>query len=528
MTDQNSRPRVALPDSERSPLEGSQAVGPVDPDERIKVSVYLRAPAGSDLATDMNERAVRQQKPLSREEYANKYSASAEDIAQIEQFAREHHLDIEETSAARRVVVLSGTVNAIGAAFGVQLQQHVYQGTTYRARTGVLSVPAELASLITGVFGIDNRPQARPHIQPRANKPQTISYTPPQLAQIYDFPQNSDGSGQTVGIIELGGGYRADDLTKYFGELGIAVPEVVSVSVDGGQNAPSTPDSDDGEVCLDIEVIGGVAPGAKIVVYFAPNSDAGFLDAITTAIHDTVNAPSVISISWGQAEARWTKQAIQNMDQAFQAAAALGVTVCAAAGDRGSGDGVQGGRAHVDFPASDPYVLGCGGTSLQSSNGKITSEEVWNDDPNSSATGGGVSDRFGLPDWQTTAGVPRSVNPRGHIGRGVPDVAGDADPNTGYVVLVDGQSLVFGGTSAVAPLWAGLIARANQLLGRHVGYLNPTFYRLGHQSPAFHNITLGNNGAYSAGTGWNACTGFGSPDGVQVLAALAPVAATGD
>jgi kumamolisin len=528
MTDQNSRPRVALPGSERSPLKGSQAVGPVDPDERIEVSVYLRAPVGSDLATDVNERAVRQQKPLSREEYANRYSASAEDIAQIEQFAREHHLDIVETNAARRVVILSGTVDAISAAFGVQLQQHVYQDNTYRARTGTLSVPAELVSLITGVFGIDNRPQARPHIQPRAKKPHTISYTPPQLAQIYDFPQDSDGSGQTIGIIELGGGYRTDDLTKYFGALGIAVPEVVSVSVDGGKNAPSTPDSDDGEVCLDIEVIGGVAPGAKMVVYFAPNTDAGFLDAITTAIHDTVNAPSVISISWGQAESSWTEQAMQNMDQAFQAAAALGVTVCAAAGDGGSGDRVQDGLAHVDFPASDPYVLGCGGTSLQSSNGVITSEVVWDDNPTSSATGGGVSDVFGLPDWQTTAGVPSSANPGGRIGRGVPDIAGDADPNTGYVVLVDGQSNVYGGTSAVAPLWAGLIARINQLLSTHAGYLNPTLYQLGSQAPAFHNITVGNNGAYSARPGWNACTGLGSPNGAQVLTALTPAAIAGD
>jgi kumamolisin len=528
MTDQNTRPRVALPASERHPIKDSQVVGPVDPNERIKVSVYLRAPADSDLAMDISEHAMHQREPLSREEYANNYSASKEDIARIEEFAREHHLDIEETDAVRRVIILSGTVADISSAFGAQLQQHVYQGTPYRGRTGTLSVPAELAPLITGVFGIDNRPQARPHLQHRAKKPHTISFTPPQLAQIYDFPQNSDGSGQTIGIIELGGGYRTTDLTQYFGKLGIAVPTVVSVSVDGGQNAPTTPTSDDGEVCLDIEVIGGVAPGAKMAVYFAPNTDAGFLDAITTAIHDTVNAPSVISISWGQAEADWTQQAMQNMDQAFQAAAALGITICAAAGDRGSGDGVQDGLAHVDFPDSDPYVLGCGGTSLHSSNGAITSEVVWDDDPSSSATGGGISDVFDLPDWQKAAGVPPSANPGGRIGRGVPDVAGNADPNTGYEVLVDGQASVFGGTSAVAPLWAGLIARINQSQGKPVGYLNPTLYRLGAQSPAFHNITDGNNGAYSAGVGWNACTGFGSPDGSQVLSALTPAAIAGD
>jgi len=295
----------------------------------------------------------------------------------------------------------------------------------------------------------------------------------------------------------------------------------VSVSVDGGQNAPTTPDSADGEVALDIEVAGGIAPGAKIVVYFAPNTDAGFLDAITTAIHDTTNNPSVLSISWGQAESGWTSQAMQTMDSAFQAAASLGVTVCAAAGDSGSSDGMQDGNAHVDFPASDPYVLGCGGTSLKGTNRAITSEVVWNDNATTSATGGGVSDFFAAPSWQGQANVPPSVNPGGRVGRGVPDVAGDADPQTGYQVLVDGQSSVFGGTSAVAPLWAGLIALINQQLGKPVGYLNPTIYQIP-QDSAFRDIVQGNNGSYTAGQGWDACTGLGTPDGAKLLAALTP------
>ena len=226
---------------------------------------------------------------------------------------------------------------------------------------------------------------------------------------------------------------------------------------------------------LDIEVAASVAPKAKIVVYFAPNTDQGFLDAITQAIHDTVNKPSVISISWGQAESGWTDQAMQQFDQAFQAAAALGITVCVATGDNGSGDNVNDGAAHVDFPASSPNALACGGTTLNATASSIESEVVWNDLPNGGATGGGISGEFPLPAYQQNAGVPPAVG-TGKTGRGLPDVAGDADPNTGYTVRVDGEDTVIGGTSAMAPLWAGLIALLNQSLGHPVGFLNTTLY----------------------------------------------------
>jgi kumamolisin len=328
-----------------------------------------------------------------------------------------------------------------------------------------------------------------------------------------------------VALIELGGGYNDQDLSTYFKQLGIKTPQVVSVSVDGGQNTPAgDPNSADGEVALDIEVVGSIAPGARIAVYFAPNTDRGFLDAITQAIHDTTNAPSVLSISWGGPESSWTAQAMQTMDQAFQAAAALGITVCCAAGDNGSGDGVNDQHAHVDFPSSSPYALGCGGTRLASTGGKVTGETVWNDAAtNGGATGGGISDQFGLPTWQTGVRIPPSVNNQ-RVGRGVPDVAGDADPQTGYQVYVDGQSTPIGGTSAVAPLWAGLVALLNQKRGKAVGYLNPFLYqnyRQLAQSQALRDITTGNNGDYKAGPGWDACTGLGTPDGSLLLMALA-------
>jgi kumamolisin len=297
---------------------------------------------------------------------------------------------------------------------------------------------------------------------------------------------------------------------------------VTAVSIDGGKNSPTNANSADGEVMLDIEVAAAVAPGAKIVVYFAPNTDQGFIDAIGHAVHDTVNKPSVISISWGSAEVDWTAQSMSALDAACQSAAALGVTITVASGDNGSTDGVTGSN-NVDFPASSPHVLACGGTKLVGSGSTISSEVVWNElASNSGAGGGGVSNVFPLPSWQQGFGVPKPTNPAG--GRGVPDVAGDADPNTGYEIQVDGKSMVVGGTSAVAPLWAGLIAVCNKITGTSAGFLQPTIYSAAGKA-AFNDITEGTNYqgtpvGFSAGPGWDACTGMGSPIGTKIVALL--------
>jgi kumamolisin len=262
---------------------------------------------------------------------------------------------------------------------------------------------------------------------------------------------------------------------------------------------------------LDIEVVGSIAPAANIAVYFTPNTDAGFLDAVTTAIHDTTNKPSVISISWGGPESTWTAQAMTAMDDAFQAAAALGITVCVASGDNGSTDGVSDGKDHVDFPASSPYALGCGGTSLRTTQKSITKEVVWNDGAKGGATGGGMSSFFAAPAWQSGISAKyRSGKSVVLTKRGVPDVAGDADPETGYDVRIDGTDTVIGGTSAVAPLWAALIARINQATGTPVGYLNPQLYK---DPKALRDITQGSNGDFKAAKGWDACTGLGTPNG---------------
>jgi kumamolisin len=516
--------RIPLPGSERRPMPGAAPIGKADPSETLQVSVLLRRRNASALAARVQElaRGGHAEPPLSHADFEREFGADPADLAAVRRFAAEHGLSVVEEHPARRTVLLSGTVAQVDAAFGVELQTYRHSGGQYRGRTGSIQLPDTLDGVVEAVLGLDDRPAARTHFRrhdngrvPHAAAASSASYTPVEIAKFYDFPQGT-GEGQCVALIELGGGEKSADLKTYFAGLGIKpAPKVTVVSVDKAKNKPTgSVDGPDGEVMLDIEVVGAVAPGAHIVVYFAPNTDAGFLNAITTATHDTTNKPSVISISWGGPESSWTQQSLTSFDSAFQAAATLGVTVCVAAGDNGSSDGGTG--DNVDFPGSSPHVLCCGGTTIQISGSTISDETVWNDGAEGGATGGGVSAVFALPAWQEglnatlTAGGSEALT-----NRGVPDVAGDADPETGYRVRVDGSDAVFGGTSAVAPLWAGLIARINEANGSPVGFINAKLYAA---PSALNDVTQGNNGDFAASPGWDACTGLGSPDGVDIAA----------
>jgi kumamolisin len=515
--------RVALAGSHREAIAGASRLGPVDNNEIVSVTVILRRRSQIESPESFALTGL-DATHHTREEFGAAHGASAADIAAIEAFAHEYELTVSQSSQSRRSVVLAGTAENMQRCFGVSLHHFKSHLGTYRGRTGSIMVPEEWQHIVTAVLGLDDRPVAKPHLRMHAGAAQPAgSLSPVQVGKLYHFPANVTGAGQTIAIIELGGGYRTTDLKTYFKGEGVKQPVVKSVSVDGGVNKPGADQNADGEVMLDIEVAGSVAPGANIVVYFAPNTDQGFVDAITTAAHDNVNKPSVISISWGGPEDSWTQQAANAMLQAVTDAAAMGVTVTAAAGDNGSDDGVGDGKLHVDLPAVLPPVLGCGGTRLNTSRGAVTSEVVWNEQANNEgATGGGVSTIFPIPSYQASASVPKQPETQ-FAGRGVPDVSGDADPVTGYQVRVDGKNVVIGGTSAVAPLWAGLIALCNQALGRPLGFIQPKLYQIG--SSAFRDITSGNNGYYSAGAGWDACTGLGSPNGATLLSALMGTAA---
>ena len=508
--------RVAIPGSERELVPAHARVGDIDRQAEIEVSVYVRPTGDLSWVDEEAQRPPAERRRLTRASFDAVHGAAAADVAAVASFAAGAQLEVVRTDPARRVVVLRGTVQAVADAFEAQLAGMYDSGAgNYRARTGPLTVPAELSGIVTGVFGIDNRPAARAHLRRMSLDPS--SYTPLQVAQAYAFPSGAGGQGETVGILELGGGFSTGDLSTYFAGLGLSDPSVTAVGVDGGTNQPGVDTDADGEVMLDIEVVGAVANQASIAVYFTPNTDQGFIDALSTAVHDPTNKPSVISISWGQSEDSWSAQARTQMEQILTEGAALGVTVTVAAGDNGSTDSVTDGEQHVDFPASAPHALACGGTSLTASGATISAETVWND-PGDGATGGGVSRQFPLPSYQSAAKVGDNVDSN-QPGRGVPDVCGDADPQTGYTIRVDGADETIGGTSAVAPLWAGLIARLNQELGAPVGFAQPRLYPL-LGSAGFHDITQGDNGRYSAGPGWDACTGLGSPDGSALLGEL--------
>lgn len=502
-----------------APSTGS--VGAVDPRETATLSLYIKAKVAAPEpgATRIVGRAALK---------SEREAALADTFARLSAFAASHNLKVVETEPGRRLMKVSGAIGDLSAAFGADLALYKHGAATFRGRTGVLSAPADVADDLEAVLGFDQRPAATPKLVRAVKAQANTSLLPNAVAGLYGFPTHAGaGKGECVAIIELGGGVSGADTAAAFQAMGIPAPTVVTVGVSGGSSQPGKDTNADGEVALDVQVAGGAAPGATLAVYFAPNTDQGFVDAITHAVHDATNKPSVMSISWGSPESGWTQQAITAMTSAFQDAALAGVSVFAASGDGLATDGVTDGKPHVDFPASSPWVVGCGGTALNTSGGTRSTEAVWNS--NGGGTGGGVSDLFSVPGFQNGIKIPNEIgapraskkHPRTTGGRGVPDVASDADPDTGYQVIVDGKSEVIGGTSAAAPLWAGLFALVNAAAGKPAGQPHATLYA---NPAAFNDVTHGNNKSgkigYSAGKGWDACTGLGTPKGASVIAAF--------
>jgi kumamolisin len=349
----SSQQRVVLPGSEKAPLSAATGEKPVRPSSVITVSVIVRRKSPLKTTRLGKDR-------LTRAQYRQQHAADPAAVKLVRTFAKEFGLTVDKDTPKpeRRTIKLTGKVETMEKAFGVKLTEKVLEGATYRVREGSILIPAPLAGAVEAVLGLDNRPQAQPHFRVLGSNinAQTAgtggfarahaaaagtSYTPVQVGQLYQFPQGATAPGQTIGIIELGGGYRTTDLTAYFKGLGLSAPKITAVSVDKGKNTPGNANGADGEVMLDIEVSAAIAQGAKIVVYFAPNTDQGFIDAVSSAVHDTTNKPSVISISWGGPESSWTAQAMNALDAACQSAAALGITITVAAGDNGSTDGYR-------------------------------------------------------------------------------------------------------------------------------------------------------------------------------------------
>ncbi|HXB63947.1 MAG TPA: protease pro-enzyme activation domain-containing protein [Solirubrobacteraceae bacterium] len=540
--------------SKRFHLRGSsrtttESVGAVDSGERLTVTVYVqRDPQGTPApaAHELGRLAPRARTYLRPEEAVAAFGAAQSDLEAVAAFAQAHGLRVVEASIAKRLVRVSGTAAQMNEAFAVKLGRYEHpQGGTYRSYEGEVQLPAELAGVVEGVLGLDNRRmvRTRPHVSKRAaeaqagsSEPPANAYTPPMLAKLFDFP-TGDGAGQCVAVLAFNGegtkgGYEASALEGYFtGTLDQPAPTITDVVVQGPGNDPGNGSEESdatGEVLLDLCTVGGVVPGADVAVYFTEFTEEGWVNAIKAVVADTTNKPKVLSCSYGNPEnepkGAWTEQAIKLVNGAFEQAATQGITICCASGDEGSADEPGTSTPHVDFPASSPWVLGCGGIRLEAdpATGTISSEVVWNDLANNEgATGGGVSVLFPVPEWQAAAGVPSNADGSGKPGRGVPDVASLADPETPMWVLSPGGQLGgVGGTSASAPMWSALITLLNQLGGTPLGFCNPQLYA--HLKDSLVDITEGNNGSYKAGPGWDACTGWGRPDGARLLQALKP------
>jgi kumamolisin len=519
-----------------------------------------------------------QRRFLTRDELVARYGATEADLDKVAAFARSYGFEVLETSAARRVVRVSGTVAQANQAFAVDLGRYESSEESYRGREGAVHVPNEVADVIEGVFGLDNRrmaDQAGTVVPPGA-----VSLAPPNVATLYDFPP-LNAVGQTIGILEFGGGFAQSDLDTFCSGL---VPPIIAPTVtilDGttGTSIPAppyagnagSPDPGDLEVALDCQVVAGVAQGANIVMFFASGTgDQDWINAVTSAIYNS-EPLTALSISAFRPEKDWSGSALGVLDELFAEAAYLGITVFGASGDYGSNCKVNDNLPHVYFPASDPWVTACGGTFLAT---KPASEGTWNDwviatvpgpTPGSTteeqiggATGGGISTIFPAPKWQSgltatatdTTGLPTGPVALNATGRGVPDVAGNASPFTGYLITLYGSaSTVGGGTSAVAPLYASLMAIIAAKAGWPLGYLNPILYKIA-ATPGQNAIVPINDGAtnllnesyvlpgdsnpanpcasYSSTpwfstSQWNACTGLGRIDGNNLLKALIPL-----
>lgn len=536
--------RFVLLTSKRAPVPGARKIGSGNPNEIFQVTVVLKASNEIDREklSALSRSGKAQRTFLTSEEHGISYGATNDAIQAISNFATTYGLQIvnDLTSgqgSGRRTVKLLGKRHAMESAFGTALYDYeLPSGGSYRGRVGCVQPPADLKPYILAVLGLDNRREYYPRYRLTTGAAAAEKqFAPQDIAALYNFPAG-DGAGQTVAIIELGGAFSSDELSQYFSS-DVKVPRaagatVTAVYVDGVAPVPyNSPPAgspgytgDDIEVMLDIEVVGAIAPAANIVVYFAENSgDQHFYNAVTQALHSNPR-PCAISISWGGPEAG-TQQTSQVWDDLAVAAAAMGTAIFVASGDNGASDqdpsdsNAFDGQRHVDAPADTPHVVACGGTRLVTTDDKtISSEIVWNDGETGGATGGGVSTTFSVPSWQTAAGcIAEGSTPI--TGRGVPDVSGNGDPQTGYIIRADGSAQVVGGTSAVAPLYTGLITRIAPALNGQIPLLHPLLY--GNMSTCCNDITVGNNTlhgvqGYDAHQNWDACSGLGSPKGQAI------------
>jgi kumamolisin len=524
-----------LPGTLRRVRRGAVHLAPADANEICDITVKVRrarplpAPKGGSIVIPENDVRL--------------YGACTEDLETVAKVLRDLELSVLSSDPGSCAVRVAGSVVTLQRAFRVEIGRSQVEDREFRSRVGRISVPRALKGIVTGVFGLDSRPMTRARttrttaLAPSLIPPpdQRSWFLSPELAAMYKFPQN-DGGGRTVRIIALEGRVFASDIDQFCRDVGIqTAPDVLSYSPTAASEHPPADRSFATEATFDVEVIAGLCPGAAIALYFSDCSERGWIDALDMAVA-ACKPGDVISISNGLAEGTeyWTRQALRLLNDKLREAAARGIPVCVASGDDGSSDASDDGRAHVDFPASSPYVLAVGGTILKKPV-ESNAETIWFEGnglraDGGGATGGGVSDVFARPEWQQEVNVA-SVNPDGFLGRCVPDVSAHAF-GTGYYAVVNGAPVLLGGTSGAAPLWAALLARLGAS-GVELSYITPILYQAVGKTDltpvgAFvcNDIVGGSNATvpaegYAAVEGYDAATGWGSPNGEKFVEFLA-------
>ncbi len=501
--------------SYRARPDGATVVGDVDPTTTLTLALHFKRRSAKRPSAGSNDDLAALLEPATRETLDARRSRSHGAVAErIESYMRREGFQVRDVNVTGRRMLVEGPALLLAALFGASLSVYSDGRRTFRARSGRLRIPREIAPWTRAVLGFDQRTQALPQMLDGTGG----GMWPSDVARLYGVPLDIDVSRQCVGIIALGGGYKSSDLAAAMAAMGRAPPVVVERSVLGVGNQYEQGSSADAEIALDLQVLAGILPAARIVIYFTANTAQGIAEAIHQAVFDEENRPQVLSVSWGSPEKYWNADTLGAMQATLADAVRRRISVIAASGDYLATGGATDGRAHVWFPASSPYVLGCGGTAIELDGSTIRNESVWHE--GDIGTGGGVSEVFSVPDYQSTTKLPLSTS-TGKSGRGVPDISALAARTPGYRIVLDGESIVKEGTSAATPLWASIVAIANARRGVPVGLVHPILYA----SPSvLRPITTGDNRidgiGYEATNGWSACTGLGAPIGADLVTAL--------
>lgn len=498
-----------------------------EPTQPVDFTVSIKTkPIAAEDVDELNKLITddpSKRKYLTHEQLEKKFKIDETDFNSLESYFKKNNISVKHQNALTGEITLTGDVRAVEKSFNTSVGVFkANNGDTFLSGLSHKLLPVDVASKIKElkVFSkpakkefrtpykiIDNLVQTSGKGVVAEAKPQQNGYSVPELAKAYQFPEGLTGKGQVIAVIELGGKLSMSDFNRFFSQLKLKAPQVIEIGTPPAIDEQSS-SIYNAEVTLDLEVLGAIAPESKLVVYYG-NTIA---EAMKLIIADHVNKPTIVSISWAGSEYNYSPQDISEMDLLFYQAALLGMTVVAASADHGAMNNMA--FPNVSLPSSNPLVLGCGGTLIDMSGDKITSQVVWNEAQGKAASGGGYSHLYNLPSYQNQA-VAKYPYMRS-IMRGVPDIAAYASMLNGYQVVFNGNNLAIGGTSAATPFICGLLALINEKLGYKLGFINSILYGFA-GSEIFSQVVEGNNQIYPAAPFWNPCTGLGTPVGYKML-----------